>query len=195
MIHRRDLCRGEVFDGVTSPEVTLEQCLRGLPFLDALAIADSALREGYGRSRLDALAESVRGPGSPQVRRVCRAADGLAANPFESTTRGISLDLDGLALQPQVPLPDTEWPVQPDLVDVRLRIVVEADSFEWHGGRTALAEDARRYNMMVVSGWMVLRFSYEEVMLNPEGVRRVLEQAVTLAEMLHQVGIPRGSAA
>ena len=53
---------------------------------------------------------------------------------------------------------------RPDLVDDGLRIVLEADSFEWHGGRASLARDARRYNLLVVNGWVVLRFAWEQVM-------------------------------
>ena len=68
---------------------------------------------------------------------------------------------------------------RPDLVDERLGIVLEADSFEWNGGRHALARDARRYNLMVIHGWLVLRFSWEDVMFHPLGVKAVLEAAVT----------------
>ena len=55
--------------------------------------------------------------------------------------------------------------------------------------RAALASDARRYNMLVVNGWTVLRFSYEDVMFHPDEVRRVLVAAVALAELLVEVGI------
>ena len=57
---------------------------------------------------------------------------------------------------------------RPDLVDEHLRIVVEADSFEWHGERAALRADARRYNAFVVNGWLVLRFCWEDVMFHPD---------------------------
>jgi very-short-patch-repair endonuclease len=61
---------------------------------------------------------------------------------------------------------------------------MEADSFEWHGKRSALAEDTRRYNMLVVAGWTVLRFCYEDVMFDAELVHRTLLEAVALAEVL-----------
>ncbi|MCW2843636.1 MAG: hypothetical protein JWN22_1552, partial [Nocardioides sp.] len=72
--------------------------------------------------------------------------------------------------------------VRPDLVDERLRIVVEADSFEWHGKRSALARDARRYNSLVAAGWLVLRFAWEDVIHDPDHVRRVLADVTGLAE-------------
>jgi very-short-patch-repair endonuclease len=88
-----------------------------------------------------------------------------------------------------------EFTARPDLVDERLWLVLEADSFEWHGKRSALASDARRYNLLVVRGWIVLRFSYEDVMFQPDEVRRVLLAAVQLAELLSEVGRSRLRAA
>lgn len=187
-VHWAELEPGQVDGWATSAEVTLENCLRRLPFDEALVVADSALREGLGASVLERIADRARGPGSPQIRRVAVQATPLAANPFESVLRAISLDVPGLVMQPQVRITDGDFAVRPDLVDERLRIVGEADSFGWHGNRAALASDTRRYNMLVIAGWIVLRFCYEDVMFHPEDVRRVLVAAVALAEMLRQVG-------
>jgi very-short-patch-repair endonuclease len=182
---------GESVGPVTSPETTLDMCLRSLPFDEALAVADSALREGFGVEALQALADRASGPGSRQVRRVAAEATPLAANPFESVLRAICLDVPGLQVSPQVQL----LGVRPDLVDQRLGLVLEADSFAWHGGREALARDARRYNLLVVEGWIVLRFSYEEVMHHPQRVADVLIRAVALAELLKERDPQRSSAA
>lgn len=187
-VHRGELSAHQVAGWVTSVEVTLEQCLRKLPFDEALCIADSALREGVGALALQGITDRAVGPGSRQVRRVASEASPLAANPFESVLRAIAIDVPGLTVRPQVAIVDCDVTVRPDLVDERLRIVLEADSFEWHGGRSALAADARRYNMLVVGGWIVLRFSYEDVMFHAEDVRRVLVAAVALAELLTQRG-------
>lgn len=166
-------------DGVrTSADRTLLDCSRSLPFPEALAVADSALQEGYPSARLLALGRDARGPGSAQVRHVAAAADGRAANPFESSRRATCLEVEGLDVVPQLDIHDPHWLGRPDLTDVRLRLVLEADSFAWHGGRAALARDARRYNALVVAGWWVLRFSWEEVICHPARVRSVLEAAV-----------------
>jgi very-short-patch-repair endonuclease len=61
-----------------------------------------------------------------------------------------------------------------------LEIVAEADSYEWHGGRAELASDARRYNLLVVGGWLVLRFAWEDVMFDRDYVWQVLAAAVAL---------------
>ena len=133
-VHWAELTPGQVDGWATSVEVTLENCLRRLPFDEALAVADSALREGVGAAALERIADSARGPGSPQIRRVVAEASPLAANPFESALRAIALDVPGLVMRPQVTITDGDFAVRPDLVDVRLRIVGEADSFGWHGG-------------------------------------------------------------
>ena len=177
-LHRAELHDSEIDDGCTSPARTLIDCLRALPFAEALAVADSALREGFGQERLCTMARDVRGPGSRQVRQVAARADAAAANPFESALRAICLSVDGLLVRPQVPVRDPHWLGRPDLVDERLKIVLEADSFEWHGDRAALHRDARRYNAFVAAGWLVLRFSWEEVMLHPERVAAVLAAVV-----------------
>ncbi len=173
-----NLHRSEVVDGCTSQERTLVDCLRTLPFPEALAVADSALRDGFGRGRLRTLARDVRGPGGRQVRRVAERADAAAANPFESALRAICLSVEGLVVRAQVPVRDPHWLGRPDLVDERLKVALEADSFEWHGDRAALHRDARRYNAFVAAGWLVLRFSWEEVMLHADRVAAVLRAVV-----------------
>lgn len=183
-VHRAELRPDQIDDGRTNVETTLEQCMRALPYDEALAIADSARREGVGQRVFDGIADRAKGPGAVQVRRVCRRSDGRAANPFESALRAISDDVPGLDLQPQATISDGDFAVRPDLVDVELRVVAEADSFEWHGKRAALASDCRRYNMLVINGWIVLRFCYEDVMYHPEDVRRVLIAVVALAQLL-----------
>lgn len=175
----------DVVDGRTSKARTLVDCLRTLAFAEALAVADSALRDGLPPARLAALARDARGPGSARMRDVAAAADGRAANPFESALRATCLEVEGLSVVPQVSVYDPGWLGRPDLVDQRLKLALEADSFEWHGGRADLAKDARRYNDLVVAGWWVLRFSWEEVMFNPDRVRAVLAAAVR--ERAHHV--------
>ncbi len=178
-LHRADLEQDEIRDGFTCRDRTLLDCLRDCDFDEALAVADSALRDGYSASRLARLASEARGPGSRRIRRVAAEASADAANPFESVLRAIALEVPGLGVRPQVPLfAPAEFLGRPDLVDEELRIVLEADSFEWHGDRAALRNDARRYDLMVVNGWLVLRFAWEDVLFDQAWVRSVLEAAV-----------------
>jgi very-short-patch-repair endonuclease len=180
VLHRGDLSPDDVSGGIaTSRELTLLQCLRQLPDDEALVIADSALRHGE-QATLRRVLASVRGAGRAKVRRIGQAARAEAANVFESSLRAISHQVSGLSLEPQVVISSQHCWARPDLVDVRLRIVVEADSFEWHGSRAALRKDARRYDLLVADGWLVLRFSWEDVMHDPDFVRGILQRVVAL---------------
>lgn len=184
----RDLGPEEVDTDHTTPvtdrATTLLMCLRRLPFDEAVVIADSALRHGFPPAELAALAAVARGPGSVQVRRVAAIASAESANVFESTLKAIAAEVPGLSVRPQVVLRGKaiRMEVRPDLADVALRLVLEADSFEWHGTRSALRRDARRYNALVVNGWTVLRFSWEDVMHEPDLVRRTLMAVVALRQ-------------
>lgn len=174
VVHRTTLGADDVNGAVTSADRTLLDCLRSLPSDEGLAVADSALRHGFSHRRLVALAARAKGPGSTQVRRVAGRASELAANPFESVLRDIALDVPGLNVRPQVPVFGADFLGRPDLADGELKIVLEADSFEWHGGRTALQRDCRRYDNFVAAGWLVLRFAWEDVMFDRDWVRAVI---------------------
>jgi len=112
------------------------------------------------------------------MRRVAALASADKANPFESGLHAIAATVPGLTVRPQVAIRDPHFLGRPDLVDQRLQIVLEADSFEWHGGRSALSRDARRYDELVVRGWLVLRFAWEHVMDEQAWVRSILVAAV-----------------
>lgn len=177
-LHRADLGPDDVSEGLaTSRELTLMQCLRSLPDDEALCIADSALRAGE-QATLNRVLSSVRGAGRSKVLRIGRAASGDSANPFESTLRAIALTVPGLHVEPQVVIDGPQVWARPDLVDRERRIVLEAESFEFHADRTGFRKDVRRYTLLVAAGWLVLRFTWEDVMLRPHYVREVLMRIV-----------------
>jgi very-short-patch-repair endonuclease len=171
---------GEIAHGmVTSPGRTVIDCAKTKPFDEALAIADSALRHGnLTKQYLLQLAEQVKGKGRSKCLRVAREASGKPANPFESVLRAISFDIPGLNLKPQLVIDEDGLAPRPDLVDEELRVVVEAESFEWHGRRKALKRDCERYNALALRGWLVIRFSWEHVMFEPEYVTACLRAIV-----------------
>lgn len=176
-VHWRDLAPGDVTDSVTSPVRTVLDCGRDLPFDEALAVADSALRSGVlGRDALVEAAARLRGPGSARARRVAACADARAANPFESVLRAVAMDA-GLAVVAQYAVQVADGrPLHPDLADPLRAVVLEADSWGEHAGREAHDRDCTRYNLLTLAGWTVLRFTWEQVMLSPSYVRWVLGQ-------------------
>jgi very-short-patch-repair endonuclease len=163
----------------TSALRTVADCAVSLPFDEALAVADSALR-----SRLvtpaDLHAAAVDHPwrGRARVRRVADLASARSANPFESTLRAIALDATGVEWVPQVPVRVGSTTLHPDVSCPSLRIALEADSFEFHGKRPALVADCWRYDELTVAGWLVLRFAWEQVMFQQEWVAAMVAGAV-----------------
>lgn len=158
---------------VTNRVRTALDCASLLPADEALAVLDSALREGMVDQDELLLAAAHLAPRyRTKVEARVRAATPHAANPFESVLRWIVSDIPGLDVHPQVRICDDGGQIGiVDLADEELRIVLEADSFAWHGDRVALERDCIRYNRLVAQGWLVLRFSWDQVMEHPERVR------------------------
>jgi very-short-patch-repair endonuclease len=170
--HWRHLDAAERTSGLTSPVRTVLDCAAALPFDEALAVADSALRDGdVTKAQLVAAAAQLRGPGSARARRVVALADHRAANPFESALRALAMEFSELTFEPQLRIWDTGLWATVDLGDEVHRIVLEAEGFASHSSRKDLVRDCHRYAELTVWGWAVLRFSWEDVMLRPERVR------------------------
>ena len=105
-------------------------------------------------------------------------ANGSAANAFESGLRAITAAA-GYEFIPQYEVRVGALTVHPDLVDPINGIILEADSWSFHSYREAHDRDCRRYTMLASDGWIVLRFTYDQVMLQPEYVLRCIEMALS----------------
>ena len=177
--HWSDLPEADVDNVVTTVRRTLVDCLRNLPFDEALAIADSALRaDDVTPAELIEIAHGTRGRGRQRIIAVAEAATGKAANVFESTLRSICLRIPELQVEPQYPVKVRPGlTLHPDLADPVLGLAIEAEGFEWHGKSAALTRDCRRYNTLSNLGWQVIRFSWYQVMFEPDDVQRVLVAA------------------
>ncbi len=175
----RPVASDELAHHLTAMDRTVIDCARDLPFADALAVADSALRHrDVDHHRLVSMAEALPTTGRREAQRVVEHADPRAANPFESVLRAIALGVPGLCVRPQQLIDERGFHGRPDLVDRAARIVVEADSFSHHGTRAAFRRDCERYNALTIRGWVVLRFAWEHVMFEPAYVHDVLRWAV-----------------
>ncbi len=166
-------------DGRTTRLRTVLDCARTLPFAAGLCVADSALRkDGIQRDQLLAAAASLRGPGSSRVRQVAATADARAESPLESVLRAVLLEagIDGLV--PQWVVRDDTFSARIDLAHPALKLALEADSFAHHGTRPALTRDCRRHTQLTVRGWRLLRFSWEDVMLEPGWVVAAVRRAI-----------------
>lgn len=176
--------------GVTSALDTVLHCAAELPFPQGLAVADSALRSGaVGPATLMNAADTYTGRGRARVRRVAEAADGRAANPFESGLRAILLETGLFTLTVQYQIRDTGFFAAVDLADERLRIVFEADSYEFHGTKAGFARDIDRYDDLICRDWLVLRLRLHHVVHQPVRIREIARATV---DVRRQQGYGRG---
>jgi len=174
-VHYARLTPAEVRARRTGLTRTVLDCAGTLPFREGLAVADSALREGLLRPEdLLEAAQERRGPGRRRAVRVALEADGDATNPFESALRAAVLDAGVTGFRPQERVSLPGGVVRVDLGDPRRRVALEADSFTHHGSRAALREDCHRYDELIRAGWLVLRFAWEHVVLQPEWVGEIV---------------------
>ncbi|WP_138442331.1 DUF559 domain-containing protein [Sinomonas susongensis] len=161
----------------TAPVRTVLDCAAHLGFAEGLAIADSALRLGLvGHSELLAAAQGWIGRNRLRQQRVLAHMDGRAANAFESGLRAACIEA-AVTVVPQLRIVTRGGTFVVDHASVVHRLVAEADSFEWHGGREALHRDCTRYNELVRDGWVVLRFSWEHIMFQRAWVSEVVADA------------------
>lgn len=188
-LRRQDLPPDGIVGGIiTSRAQTVVDCARTLPFDEALCVADSALRDGLvtglDKSALERAAGASPRTGRSRALRVVDLADHRAANAFESVTRAIVLDVPGLRPQPQGDLGFSESGLRQygDLVDPRLRVLIECESWAFHAGEEPFRRDIRRYTRLTADGWTVLRFVYEDVMQRPAYVRDTVARTVARLE-------------
>lgn len=180
-LHWTDLGAHEVRGRVTSPLRTVLDCARTMPFADALTVADSALRRrAVEKDELVHAAGAVRGPGAAPARRVADAADHRSMSPLESGLRGIVLARGMTEFDLQVPFRTARLSGFVDLGDPVRRIALEAEGYEFHGSRKGFDRDCRRYDELVRAGWLVLRFSWEQVMYDQSWVGDTVEDVLRL---------------
>ena len=185
VLHWSDVDPADVGDHITEPRRTVLDCARTLPFPEGLAVADSALRHGLvDPADLRHEASLLRGTGSVRARTVASLADARAANPFETMLRALAWQA-GLRVVPQAEITGPGLFARVDLADLARRLVLEADSFEFHGRRAALARDCRRYDELVVAEFRVLRFAWEQVHFEQEWVLDLLRRAADLPPLEH----------
>ena len=175
-LHWADLSDREMRRNVTSRTRTVIDCARAYDFDVALCVADSALREGI-IDQDDLLLAAARSPrtGRSKAVRVARAASARRANPFESCLFAIASDVPGLSVEPQGFVPGVGFV---DLLERILGMVVEAESLEHHWTKAGLQRDVDRYTKAARLGLIVVRFTWTEVMFDPDSVHAALLDVV-----------------
>ena len=186
-VHWANLADDQVEHGVTTPLRTIVDCARILPFDEALAIADSALRSGaVTRADLDAI--DVRGP-VPTPYAACWHTPTSALPTRSSPCSAPSASRPD---SPSSPRPRSTW-ARARCVPTSCATCSGSCSKPTRGPST---QPARPTGATVpattcssIRGWRVLRFTWEQVMHDQAYVRWVL------AELARSVGRPEVTAA
>lgn len=163
----------------TSLMRTVSDCARILPFGEALAVADAALATGHlHRDEMEVTVAALRGPGRPNAVRVAAAATGQSQSFLESMLRSLLLSAGVDGFEPQVLVDTGGFRARVDLGHRPARVALEAEGYEFHGSAGDFSADCRRYDELVAAGWLVLRFTYQQVIGDPEWVVATVRSAV-----------------
>ena len=138
---------------------------------DALAVADSALRVGLPWHDL---ANELGQRCGPHARWALDHADGAAESRLESRLRALLIDVGVRGFELQAELPGI------GRVDLLLDgwLVLEADGFAHHSSREAFRTDRRRGAAGNAEGYVTVRFSWEDVVKEPEATVAVVRETL-----------------
>jgi very-short-patch-repair endonuclease len=184
VLHWANVSSRERQDRITSLSRTVVDCARILPFAEALAVADAALATRHLLpEELLAEVSAMRGAGCPNARRVAAAATPLAGSFLESILRALLISAGIEGFEPQVVVSHDGFRARVDLGHRVARLALEAEGFEYHGSRRDFAADCYRYDELNTAGWLVLRFTYEQLIGDPAWV-----VATVRAALAHRLG-------
>lgn len=184
--HRMDLSPGDWVEiggvRVTAPLRTVLDCGRRLPLVDAVAVADAALRAGLDLRGLVEAAALARGHGAGRVRRMAALCDPRAGSVLESVARVLMVSAGLPPSHTQYVLRDAAGALiaVADFAYEAARLLVETDGFDYHRERRDYRADRRKANAFLLGGWMLLRFSWEDVLLDPAYVVSTVRAALDL---------------
>jgi very-short-patch-repair endonuclease len=167
IVHRTGSGRGWF---VSVPEAIVH-ALGCLPPIEALVIVDGALRTR--KVSAPEIRKRIVGPDSVRRHGVLELADGRAESPIETVAR-IAIRAAGFSVDCQVYIPDV------GRVDLLIDdwLVIEIDGYAHHSSREQFRNDRRRANLLAEKGYVLLRFSYDDVMHRGE-------QMVALIRFVH----------
>lgn len=140
------------------------------PDVAVMVFESVAHRHLLDRTSLDAVLA-----GLPQkVRRSLGPIDGRAMSGPESRVRRF-FERRGVAVEPQWFVPGVGF------TDMRVgeSLIVECDSWTFHGSRETQDEDRRRDRTLVLLGYRVVRVSFEDVIVHWERTQRFLGELIT----------------
>lgn len=149
----------------------LLHALRCRPVHEAVVMVESAVRRGD--TVLSFLFDRLDGDRNGKAREALRLVTGCAESPIEVVAR-LLFTAAGFHVQTQVRINGV------GRVDFLLDgfLVVEIDGAAFHSDRKALRRDHRRNNATLLSGYVILRYGYEDVMFEQEAMLDQIRSAL-----------------
>ena len=179
-MRRRNVERKDIWHPLgipcTSPARTVLDCASqvDLEDLELILMAADASRK-LNRRRLDELIA-----GSPGRRGTVNLR--LLTSDDPADTRTINeRRMRSICRQFGIPKPLCNHPIVvgdrtffADFCWPEIHLIVEADSWRWHGGRLATERDANRDQLLSVAGWRVVHFTRDQILKEREQTGRRL---------------------
>ena len=168
----------------TTPARTVIDLARWVSFRGGVVVADSAFRLGVDRAELERVArDCARWPGIRKAREVVAFADGRAETPLESVSRVAFRDMDLPAPELQAILIRDEWGNPKAIVDFyweEFGVVGEADGllkYDVADRPSALRQEKLRQEELEALGYIVVRWTWDDIWRRPEWVAYRLRTA------------------
>lgn len=167
-----------------SAREALVDCRTILPASQGAQLLDAALQKRYVRP--DSVARDL----SARLGRGKRNAAGLRELMERATSGSRSEAEQRMAAllrrsgtgpwRANHPLYDADGRVvaEIDFAHVGLRIAIEVDGRAFHSDRTSFERDRWRQNALTVGGWLVLRFTWEQITQRPDQVIAIIRAAM-----------------
>ncbi len=166
---------------VTTPLRTTFDLGRQAPRASALIAVDALLhRRVVKLAAMRAYVEAHSGwPGLSLLREVLTLAEPLSESPMETRLRLLLLDagLGPLTAQQDVLDSRGRFVARVDLAWPALRVAVEYDG-DHHRERAHFRQDVARLNTLRAAGWIVLRFTADDVLRHPARTVALVAQAL-----------------
>jgi len=172
--HRRSIARPDflIVRGIpcTGAARTIVDCAGSLPVeeLERLLMAADASGK-LNRRRLEELLAAAPGRrGTRALRHL--VGDDPVDTRSENERRMLRICRRFGVAEPLVnhPIPIGDRTFIADFCWPELRLIVEADSWRWHGGRLATESDTDRGQLLSAAGWKVVHFTRNQIRHSPE---------------------------
>ena len=173
VIHRLVLSPEDVvlIEGIrtTSRVRSVEDCLREFGADVAATLLDRSLQQGWvSLEQLSGRAHEARGrAGNRQLRRLLAAADPAAAAASERLLHRL---LHAAGIEGWVPGYRLASGHELDVAFPCVRAAIEVDGWAWHSDSIRFQRDRDKQNALMRAGWVVLRFTWHDLVERPDYV-------------------------